>query len=198
MSANDHIRPVRAALVILALQSHLAFSAVEFLSCGYAAQCAQAASAEGDLKRLPATGSNLGLSVIEICTRAIQGWDRDIEGVAESFNNRGVLYFSSADYIHALEDFESAVRKNPSLGQAHLNRGYALSALQRWQESIDAINTGISLTDEDAKAFYVRGIAHEELGNVRQAYLDYQRAANIDPEWSEPREALARFSIRQD
>jgi len=59
------------------------------------------------------------------------------------------------------------------LGLELLNRGYALSALQRRQESTCSINTGLELTEqEEAKAFYVRGIAHEELRNVRQAYLD--------------------------
>lgn len=187
---------------IVILSSGLAGSLqaeVGFLAGGYADQCAQAADRAEVSQRIPQTGSNLDATAIEICTRAIEGWDGAASGIGESYNNRGVLYFALSDFPRALEDFEAAIRKNPSLGQAHLNRGYVLAALQRWSESIESLSQGLALGQEDqARAYYVRGIANEELGEVGSAYRDYLRASELDPGWDEPREELARFRVRQD
>lgn len=199
MNTTDFFRPFWAALFISVAQSHFAFAEVEFVSGGYADQCAHAAEAEGDIQRLPVTGSNLQVDVIEICTRAIQGWDREIEGIAISYNNRGVLYFARENYLRAQADFEAAITKNPNLGQAYLNLGYVLAALERWQESVDALNQGIAFDgDEQARAYFTRGIAHEALENIRAAYEDYLKATELDPEWAEPRRELERFSIQRN
>lgn len=169
------------------------------MSGSYAQQCAQAADQAESDQQLPLTGSNLRISAIEVCTRAIQSWDGNAAGIAESFNNRGVLYFARQDYQRAVTDFQSAIAKNSALGQAYLNLGYALAALERWQQSAEALTKGTGLIGgEQARAYFTRGIANEELGNVRQAYEDYLKASELDEEWAEPREELARFSVRQD
>jgi hypothetical protein len=45
------------------------------------------------------------------------------------------------------------------------------------------------------RAYYYRGAAHEEAGNTRAAYDDYQRAASIAPNWRSPSAELARFQV---
>ena len=58
------------------------------------------------------------------------------------------------------------------------------------------INRGLELgVDEPAKAYYNRALAYEGLEDAKSAYYDYQKAVEINPEWSAPREQLTRFSV---
>jgi len=48
-----------------------------------------------------------------------------------------------------------------------------------------------------ALAYYGRAIVNEDLGNVRQAYADLQRARDLEPRWALPTEELARYVVRE-
>jgi hypothetical protein len=45
------------------------------------------------------------------------------------------------------------------------------------------------------QAYYHRAIAREQLNDLRGAYLDYRRAAEMKPDWGSPRRELARFRV---
>jgi len=167
---------------------------VMFVDGSYAELCSMAAHHPDDYIRIVITGSRLGLAPIEACNRAISGVDLNLDNIPGSYNNRGVLWFAEGNYAQALEDFTEAVRLNSKLAQAHVNQGYTLTAMERWSDSIDAYSKGIALdAEEKAKAYFNRGVAHEELGNITQAWRDYQQAAAIDPAWEAPQLELARF-----
>lgn len=167
-----------------------------FIDGGYSELCSTAAFNQDELNRIEITGSRLGLKPIEICTIAIEIKDGTSGDLAASYNNRGVLYFTKGMTSQALQDFDNAIQLQPKLAQAHVNRGYTLVVLELWAESIAAFNTGIELgTVEADKAFFNRGLAHEETGNLRQAYYDYQQAVELNPTWNEPKVELARFTI---
>lgn len=170
-----------------------------FLDGGYAEQCARAAEQVYQGRPLPqqaVTGTRLGFTAMEICSRAVNGYDGANENVAESYNNRGVLWFAQGDMEAALRDFERAVRERSTMAQAHVNQGYTLVALQRWSDAVAAFTRGIELgSAELPKAHYNRGIAHEETGALREAYADYRRAAELAPEWEDPQQELGRFQV---
>lgn len=195
------MKPVvnRIAAAVLLLGALPAAAETMFLDGGYAELCAIAARQVEDpeaVQRYQVTGSRLGLSPLEICGRAINGYDGSGENIAESYNNRGVILFIQGNHAGALQDFERAIRQQPSMAQAHLNRGYTLNALQQWSDAVAALGQGIALgSPELAKAYYNRAIAHEESGALRAAYDDYRKAAELAPEWEAPRQELTRFSV---
>jgi len=51
-------------------------------------------------------------------------------------------------------------------------------------------------TEEEALAYYARGVANELNGDLTAAYYDIQRASQIAPEWELPSRDLARFIVR--
>lgn len=192
-----HLRAAFAqALLLLSLP---ASAETMFLDGGYAELCEVAAKQAEKLnppQRFEMTGSRLGLPPLEVCNRAVSGYDGTSENVAESYNNRGVLLFSMGDYEASRLDFERAIRDQASMAQAHVNLGYTLSVLQRWDEAISALTRGIELgTAEQAKAHFSRAIANEESGMLREAYDDYRRAAELDAAWEAPRLELERFQV---
>ena len=71
-------------------------------------------------------------------------------------------------------------------------------ALKRWAEGLAALTKGIDIQPQEAeKAYYNRAIANEELGRVKEAYYDYLKAAELKPEWEQPKMQLTRFTVRK-
>ena len=181
-------------ILVLTPMPGMAETPVKFLNGGYSEYCFDAALRPDDPVNMYVTGSRLGVSPLEVCARAIEEAD---ENRASSHNNRGVLLFASGDYQGALDDFDRALDFDGDRGEFHINRGLALAKLSRWEESIAAYDRGIALGSIKLEmAYYNRGIANEELGNINAAYADYREAARLAPEWNIPREELARFRVR--
>jgi tetratricopeptide (TPR) repeat protein len=174
----------------------VAATEVTFIGGGYAELCSSlATSLSGEGVEL--TGSRLTIPPVEICTLAIEDEASAPSEQAGSYNNRGVLLFDEGKFDAALADFDQALVLNNSLAAAHINRGYTLVALKRWADSVPSFDRGIELGSPDAaRAHFNRGIAHEELGHVRDAYYDYRKASELDPEWEEPKQELARFRVQ--
>lgn len=187
-----------ALLASLPALPALAQGNVIFLGAdGYAQMCSEAAHKPDRNRLFEQTGSRLLVSGLEVCNLAIRQGDLTVLDLAGSYINRGVLHFGNGDYQLALQDFDAAIALTQELPEAFVNRGYALVALERWAESINAFERGIELGAPDlARAHFNRAIAHEELGQLREAYADYRKASELDPEWEAPRKELARFTVR--
>ena len=51
-------------------------------------------------------------------------------------------------------------------------------------------------TRKPALAYFVRGLANEDRGNVKAAYADLVHARDLAPDWKEPGVELQRYKIR--
>lgn len=134
---------------------------------------------------------------IALCNRALSEDPLTIRDRAATHVNRGVMYMTRKDYRSALNDIDSAMNLWPMNGEAYVNQGAIMIALSRFQEGVAAINKGLELkTNEPEKAYLNRAFGRELLGDVRGAYADFQKAAEIKPDWVLPRQELTRFSFR--
>lgn len=192
--------PLYALALALMTATAQAQSDVTFIDGGFVELCSDVAKAvdkpTGNTVTL--TGTRLPTPPLEICTMAIDTAAGVPFDLAASYNNRGVIHYHNRNYEIALKDFDQSVAIKGDLAAAHINRGYVLMALKRWQESLAAFNKGIvPEAPELAKAHFNRGIVHEELGHVREAYFDYLKASELAPEWAEPRTELGRFTVKR-
>lgn len=192
-------------------------SPLTIIDGGYAEQCSTAARNPQAASRITITGSRVIISPIRLCTLAIQEGD-EAGNRAASYNNRGVLHFEAANYDDALADFTEAVHLDDTLTFAHINRGNIFNLREQWAQAISAFDRAIELgiqprpgragetiesrqasearaVRELARAHFNRGIAHENLEQLREAYRDYRRASELAPEWEEPRRELERFEV---
>jgi len=160
-------------------------AAVTVFSSGFAGQCFHTAKFGGDIQ-----------AGIADCTRAIdteQLSDRDKAG---TYINRGVLYMTLNDYASAQRDFESGVKLDADLGEAFVNLGGVKIAQRRFADGIADIDHGLALgPEEPEKAYFNRALADEGLDDIKAAYFDYSKAANLKPTWAPPRTELARFTV---
>jgi tetratricopeptide (TPR) repeat protein len=163
-----------------------ASAAVTVVGTGFARQCFEYAEAN--------RSSDRG---VENCDRALSEEALSVRDRAATHVNRGILHMKGKSLDDALADYQKAVAIKPDLAEAYVNQGIALVHLGgRDADAIAAISKGLSLnTARPEVAYYTRGVAHELLGNNRQAYEDYSQAAAIKPEWSEPKMQLQRFSV---
>jgi tetratricopeptide (TPR) repeat protein len=132
----------------------------------------------------------------QYCTDAIDYEMLSPRDRAGTFVNRGVLKLRRASWDSARQDFDQAVRLYPKLGEAYVNRGAASLGQRRYADSLPDLDKGIALgIEEPAKAYFNRALAHEGMDDMKSAYFDYQKAIELSPDWSAPKEQLTRFKV---
>jgi len=137
------------------------------------------------------------LDAVGVCTTALSVERLSARDRAATHVNRGILYLRLGSMDRAMQDFDEAVSLYPELAEGHINRGAAYLRQENWRAAVDAISEGLRHDPENpAQAYYNRAVAYEEMGQLRQAYEDYRRAAELAPTWNAPRVELTRFQVR--
>ena len=125
----------------------------------------------------PASGAVtvFGGGLAQACSRAALAGERDLK--------------SEETCTLALEtDFQTTHVISDSLEDPKLRLGLRLEDINR------ALDLGV---EEPEKAYFNRALAHEGLDDMKAAYLDYQKALELKPEWEPPKRELARFTVRR-
>lgn len=136
------------------------------------------------------------LETQKLCSMALETEFLDARDRAGTYVNRGVLQMRRKEWSGAERDFNVALRIKPDLGEGYVNRGAAYIGQARFSESLPEINRGLELgVEEPHKAYYNRALAHEGLEDAKAAYLDYQQALTLAPNWEAPRKELTRFTV---
>jgi Tfp pilus assembly protein PilF len=176
----------------------LGFSAL--LACG-AADAAVTVFGDGgpatDCYKTAKFGGPASIGLFQ-CTQAIASQFMSDHDLAGTYVNRGVIYMASAAFVEAQHDFEQAMKLDPRMGEAIVNHGGALIAQKKYADGIAEISRGLTFNPEEPeKAYFNRGLAYESLDDLKAAYYDYSKAAELKPTWEEPRAELARFTVTQ-
>jgi len=133
---------------------------------------------------------------LKACTIAIEEEAMIPKDRAATYVNRGVIRTNRKEWPAALEDFREAQEINPALGEAYVSEGVVHAYQQRYPEAIAAIDRGLSLRlAEPEKAYFNRGVARLGMNNVRGAYEDYKKAAELKPDWLLAQERLSWFVV---
>lgn len=145
-----------------------------------------------------AVGEDGRSSAVESCNRALAEESLSTRDKASTYVNRGIVLMSAARFDEADQDFDMALKLEQNLPDVWLNKGFlrlrqgdgrdALVLIQR------AIDQGAS---NKALALFGRGVAHEQMGDVRAAYADLTRAHALAPHWILPRDYLSRYRVAE-
>ena len=102
----------------------------------------------------------------------------------------------NGEHRSAERDFDAALALHPSQADAWLNKGFLRLRRGEGQAAMPFLERALALkARRPALAYFARGIAHEQSGNLRAAYSDLVRARELEPGWSMPVEALARYQV---
>ena len=150
--------------------------------------------AEGCFKA--AEQHNITLESMNTCDRAFTDQTLSNEDRLATHVNRGIVRMLRSDYQRAQSDFSSAMQMDPNRSEPYLNmailelrEGHSGAAVPLFSK---AIELGTELPEV---AYYGRGLAQEDVGNVKAAYADLKQAATLKPNWDAPRRDLARYKV---
>jgi tetratricopeptide (TPR) repeat protein len=131
---------------------------------------------------------------IAVCTLALATAD-EVDRT-KILVNRSDIYLRLQDWRAAVADADAAIARDPGEPVAHLNRGAGLLGLKRYGEAIAALTTAGGLAGAPLYlVYYNLAQAHEGLGDLKGAYLDYKKVVEIEPRFTLASEALARFTV---
>lgn len=97
---------------------------------------------------------------------------------------RGNTYQLKGDRLHALQDWEQAIRLSPDNVGAYVNRGLALYEGQDFEGALKDYNEAIRLDPKRYKAFYGRALVQSQLNQVEPAMRDINKTMELSPDFA--------------
>lgn len=135
---------------------------------------------------------------VQICTTALRDRGLGSYDRMATLVNRGIVQFRLENFDAAIADFDTAMEIERNQPDAMINRGITmLAAGHDVDQALGYLDRGLAGGPQRPwVGYYGRAVANELAGRDAAAYRDYRRAQELRPNWSLPRQALARFSIR--
>ncbi len=118
------------------------------------------------------------------CTALIQTGKATAGDLSIFYNNRGAAYDDKRDYDHAIQDYNEAIRLNPSLASAFYGRGEAYNHKGNYDHAIQDDSEAIRLNPNLSYAYDARGRAHRNKGDFYRAIQDYDEAIRLDSNYA--------------
>lgn len=133
---------------------------------------------------------------IQECTSALNDKSLTEFDRAGTFVNRGILYLAAGNHALAARDFDQALTIDPGQAEAWLDKAVTLVDAGNSSAALDLTDRALKLkTQKPALAYYVRALAYEQQGQLRDAYGSLKRATSLDPSWNEPKDELSRYRV---
>ena len=138
------------------------------------------------------------LEALSTCDRAFTEQALSAEDEFATYVNRGIVKMHRREFSGAQADFDRAGALKPKRGEPWLNMGVLKFKQGNSRAAIALFDKALELgTDEPEVAYFGRGLAHEDIGDLKSAYADLRRAAELRPRWSQPAQELARYQVRR-
>ncbi|MEO8300232.1 MAG: hypothetical protein ABI608_00490 [Rhizomicrobium sp.] len=141
------------------------------------------------------TGDQLRVGV-GVCNQALAHDVLNRKDRAGTYDNRGVVLDMLGRTQEAADDFNMAIALDPALGDPYVNLGAMLIKKGRHEEALAHINKGINLGMAFPHiGYYDRAVAEQLLGRFKEAYYDYKKVLEIEPDFKMASERLKDFTV---
>lgn len=133
---------------------------------------------------------------VQICNQAIDNEPLTVKDRAATFDNRGVMLDMLGRLEKASADFQQSMALDPKLGDPYVNLGSVLIKQKRYDEALESINKGIELGMSFPHiGYYDRAVAYQLLGRFKEAYYDYKKTLELEPNFTQASERLKDFVV---
>ena len=133
---------------------------------------------------------------LAICNAALEQDLLARKDRAGTYDNRGVILDMLGRTDEAQADFNMAISLDPTLGDPYVNLGAILIKKGRHEEALVQINKGIELGVAYAHiGYYDRAVALQMLGRYKEAYYDYKKVLELEPNFKMASERLKDFTV---
>jgi tetratricopeptide (TPR) repeat protein len=141
------------------------------------------------------SGTNL-LQGVQTCNGAL---DHDVlskKDRAGTYDNRGVMLDALGHTQKAADDFNTSIELDPTLGDPYVNLGAMLIKKGQHEEALVQINKGLDLGMAFPHiGYYDRAVAEQMLGRFKEAYYDYKKTLELEPNFAMASERLKDFTV---
>jgi tetratricopeptide (TPR) repeat protein len=133
---------------------------------------------------------------VEVCNQAILRETLSRKDRAATYDNRGVMLDQMSKTEKAASDFHAAIALDPNLGDPYVNLGSMLIKQNQYPEALDQINKGIELGVSFPQiGYYDRAVVQQLMGHYKEAYYDYKKALELEPNFTQASERLKDFVV---
>jgi serine/threonine protein kinase/tetratricopeptide (TPR) repeat protein len=94
---------------------------------------------------------------------------------------RGTVYLREKDYPEARADFDRFLGERPGVPEAYINRAVAQEALRAYRPAIADITKAIELGTSQTRAYFIRALLRERIGDREGAQRDKQTGSKLEP-----------------
>jgi tetratricopeptide (TPR) repeat protein len=141
------------------------------------------------------TGSQLREGAV-ICNQALNHDILSKKDRAGTYDNRGVILDMLGRTEEAAADFNQAIALDATLGDPYVNLGAMLIKKGQHEEALNHINKGIDLGMAFLHiGYYDRAVAEQLLGRFKEAYYDYKKVLELEPDFKMASERLKDFTV---
>jgi tetratricopeptide (TPR) repeat protein len=141
------------------------------------------------------SGTNL-LQGTLTCTGALEHDMLSKKDRAGTYDNRGVINDLLGRTEKAAADFNMAIQLDPTLGDPYVNLGAMMIKKGQYEESLVQINKGLDLGMAFPHiGYYDRAVAQQMLGRYKEAYYDYKKVLELEPNFAMAEERLKDFVV---
>lgn len=133
---------------------------------------------------------------VSACDMALKEDALNEKDRAATYDNRGVMLDQLGRGEKAADDFQMAISLNSNLGDPHVNLGSMLIKQRRYPDALVEINKGLDLGMSFAfVGYYDRAIAEELTGQYKEAYYDFKKVLELQPNYAPAVERLKDFTV---
>lgn len=141
------------------------------------------------------SGTNLQQGVLT-CDGALEHDVLSKKDRAGTYDNRGVILDLMGHTQKAADDFNASIALDPTLGDPYVNLGAMLIKKGQHEEALVQINKGLELGMAFPHiGYYDRAVAEQMLGRYKEAYYDYKKVLELEPNFTMASERLKDFTV---
>src|ERR1700749_1913598 len=133
---------------------------------------------------------------VNVCDIALKEDPLSPKARAATFDNRGVMLDQLGRGEKAADDFHMAISLNTELGDPHVNLGSVLIKQRQYPDALLEINKGLEMgMSFPFVGYYDRAIAEELTGQYKEAYYDFKKVLELEPNYAPAVERLKDFTF---
>lgn len=131
-------------------------------------------------------------AALAICDRIIRQQEQT-QKKPDPYTIKGIYYANTGKPAEAIACFDQSIAIEYTFLQAYLEKGTLLFKMHKYADALKVFGLSTTVDNTFADGYYWTGRCQQQLGQVKDARLNYERALAFDKHFTEARDALEKI-----